>query len=168
MPPATGLAGDVQLTVNGEQQQGLLEPQTLLLDYLRDHLELTGARRGCESGYCGACTVLLDGQPVHSCSVLAMASRGAQVQTIEGADATVRLLQEAFVAHGAIQCGYCTPGIILTAKALLAENSRPSEGEVRVAISGNLCRCTGYVKIVEAIQAVAAQIAGSATRAVAR
>jgi len=168
MPRATGLAQAVQLTVNGKPQQGVIEPETLLLDYLRDHLELTGARRGCESGYCGACTVLLDGQPVHSCSVLAVTSRGSEVQTIEGTDATVRLLQEAFVARGAIQCGYCTPGIILTAKALLAENPRPSDVEVRVAISGNICRCTGYVKIVEAIQAVAAQMTGSGTRAVTR
>jgi carbon-monoxide dehydrogenase small subunit len=154
-----GSARKVRLTINGESVERSIEPRTLLLDFLRDDLGLTGARRGCESGYCGACTVLLDAQVVHSCSLLAVTCANREVQTIEGLAGPAELdrLQEAFIAAGAIQCGYCTPGMILAAKALLAENARPSEADIRAALAGNLCRCTGYVKIIAAIQAVAAR-----------
>jgi len=147
----------IQLRVNGEVYPLDVEPHWLLLDVLRDGLGLTGARRGCETGFCGACTVLLDGRPVHSCSVLAVRAQGKEITTIEGLARNGQLhpLQESFIQHGAIQCGYCTPGMILAAKALLDENPHPTEAEVRAAISGNLCRCTGYVKIVQAILAVA-------------
>ncbi|MDO8689893.1 MAG: (2Fe-2S)-binding protein, partial [Dehalococcoidia bacterium] len=124
--------------------------------------ELTGCRRGCDSGYCGCCTVLLNGKTVHSCSVLAVAADGAQVLTIEGLarDGRLHPVQAAFIEHGAIQCGFCTPGMILSAVALLAENPRPSEADVRAYLSGNLCRCTGYVRIVQAVLAAAATIRG--------
>lgn len=139
-----------------------VDPGVMLLDLLRDHVELTGCRRGCDSGYCGCCTVLLNGKTVHSCSVLAVAADGAQVQTVEGLarDGRLHPVQEAFIEHGAIQCGFCTPGMILSAVALLAENPRPNEADVRAYLSGNLCRCTGYVRIVQAVLAAAATMRG--------
>ncbi len=152
----------VRLTINGEQQEFAVEPGGVLLDLLRDQVELTGCRRGCDSGYCGACTVLLNGKTVHSCSVLAVAADGGEVLTVEGLarDGQLHPVQEAFIEHGAIQCGYCTPGMILSSVALLGENPRPSEADVRSYLSGNLCRCTGYVRIVRAVLAAAAAMRG--------
>lgn len=147
----------IELKVNGELFKLEVEPRRLLLEALHDDLGLTGARRGCDDGFCGACTVILDGKAVHSCSVLAVAARGKEVITVEGLarNGQYHPLQAAFVEHGALQCGYCTPGMLLTAKALLDKNPQPTELEVRTAISGNLCRCTGYKQIVQAILSVA-------------
>jgi len=143
----------IRLRVNGEEVEGWVEPKRTLLDFIRDDLNLTGTKKGCDLGNCGACTVLVDGRPINSCLMLAVEAEGSEVLTIEGLAEGTKLdpIQEAFIHHGAIQCGYCTPGMILSAKALLDENPRPTEREVRIAISGNLCRCTGYKKIVEAI-----------------
>jgi carbon-monoxide dehydrogenase small subunit len=148
----------VTLTVNGQSEKLTLAPHRTLLDVLREDLGLTGAKRGCEAGECGACTVILNGRPVNSCLVLAVELDGAEVLTIEGLGGPEALdpLQQAFVDNFALQCGYCTPGMILMGKALLAQNPRPSEYEVKEFISGNLCRCTGYENIVKAIMAVAA------------
>ncbi len=148
----------ITLTVNGRPEKLTLAPHRTLLDVLREDLGLTGAKRGCEAGECGACTVILSGRPVNSCLVLAVELDGAEVLTIEGLGGPAGLdpLQRAFVDNFALQCGYCTPGMILMGKALLAQNPRPSEDEVKEFISGNLCRCTGYENIVKAIMAVAA------------
>lgn len=145
----------IQITVNGEIKQAAVETNTTLTQFLREDLELTGTKHGCGLGDCGACTVLLDGKPVNSCLVLAVQAAGREVLTIEGLAENGKLhpIQQAFVDHGAIQCGFCTPGMILSAKALLDANPKPTEQEIRTAISGNLCRCTGYQKIVEAITA---------------
>ncbi len=147
----------VTLTVNGRDHDLLIEPHRTLLDVLRVELDLTGAKHGCGVGECGSCTVLVDGRPVNSCLVLAVACVGKEITTIEGlaAGGDLSALQKSFIEHGAIQCGFCTPGMILTSTALLAANPSPTEAEVREAISGNLCRCTGYQKIVEAVLAVA-------------
>ncbi len=147
----------IQLTVNGESVEAAVEPNETLLQFLREDLGLTGTKHGCGLGDCGACTVILDGKPVNACLVLAVQARGREVLTIEGLAENGKLhpLQQAFVDKGAIQCGFCTPGMILSAKALLDEKPEPSEPEIRTAISGNLCRCTGYQKIVEAIQEAA-------------
>jgi carbon-monoxide dehydrogenase small subunit len=141
------------LTVNGQDRELFIEPHRTLLDVLRVDLDLIGAKHGCGVGECGSCTVLIDGRPVNSCLILAAACVGKQITTIEGlaADGELTPLQKSFIDHGAIQCGFCTPGMILTSTALLAENPKPTEAEVRQAISGNLCRCTGYQKIVEAV-----------------
>jgi aerobic carbon-monoxide dehydrogenase small subunit len=148
----------IKITVNGHEYELGVKPNLTLLDLLRKRLGLTGTKRGCDEGDCGACTVLLDGEPVSSCLVLAVQASGKEVTTIEGVEkqdnGELHPLQKAFVENGAIQCGFCTPGMILSAKALLERNSHPSEKEIRIAISGNLCRCTGYQKIVEAIEAV--------------
>jgi carbon-monoxide dehydrogenase small subunit len=146
----------VTLQINGESYELFIEPKKTLLEVLREDLGFTGAKEVCDLGNCGACTVLLDNRPVLSCLTLAVSCRGQEITTIEGLKKGERLhpLQTSFVEHGAIQCGMCTPGMILSAKALLDENPHPTEFEVRKAISGNLCRCTGYVKIVEAILAV--------------
>ena len=147
----------IQLSVNGESFDVLIEPRRTLLEVLRESIGFTGTKRGCDTGDCGACTVLLDGVPVLSCLMLAIEAQGKQITTIEGLaeDGKLHPLQESFVQHGAIQCGFCTPGMILSAKALLDENPKPSDAEIRHAIAGNLCRCTGYVKIVDAVRAVA-------------
>ncbi len=147
----------VRLWVNGKQIEVAVESSALLLDVLRESLGLTGARRGCESSYCGACTVLIDGLAAHSCAVLAELVGERRITTIEGLVQNGRLdsLQESFVAHNGFQCGYCTPGMILAAKALLAESPSPTEAEVRRSLDGNLCRCTGYQKIIESILAAA-------------
>jgi carbon-monoxide dehydrogenase small subunit len=147
----------VQMTVNGESVEGAAEPNTTLLQFLREDLGLTGAKHGCGQGDCGACTVIMDGKPVNSCLVLALQAHGREILTIEGLAGNGRLhpIQDAFVEKGAVQCGFCSPGMILSAKALLDENPKPTETEIRTAISGNLCRCTGYQKIVEAIGAAA-------------
>lgn len=150
----------IQLRVNGQARALEIEPWRLLLDVLRDDLGLMGAKRGCDEGYCGCCTVLLDGKSVHACCVLAIRAAGHEITTIEGLAVAEKLdpLQEAFVARGATQCGYCTPGMILSAKALLVKNPHPTENEVKIALSGNLCRCTGYTKIVEAVMSVASGV----------
>lgn len=148
----------VHLKVNGLAYETEVEPRRTLLELIREDLELLGTKEGCGLGECGTCTVLLDGRPIKSCITLAVQASGREVTTIEGVekeDGTLHPLQQAFIDHGAIQCGFCTPGMILSAKALLDENPRPTELEVRQAIAGNLCRCTGYQKIVEAIQSLA-------------
>jgi len=152
----------IQLTVNGRLVEAAVEPNRTLLQFLREDLELTGSKHGCGLGDCGACTVILDGKPVNSCLVLAVQANGREVLTIEGLAENGKLhpIQQAFVDKGAIQCGFCTPGMILSAKALLDANPRPTEQEIRLAISGNLCRCTGYQKIVEAIGEAAKTIQG--------
>jgi len=147
----------LKLHVNGEDFEILTEINKTLLEVLREDLGFTGTKRGCDLGACGACTVLIDGKPQLSCLTLATTVQGKKILTIEGLAREGKLhpLQNAFVEKGAIQCGFCTPGMILTAKAFLDENPHPSEGEVKEAVSGNICRCTGYVKIVEAITSVA-------------
>jgi len=146
----------IRLKVNGEPYELLVEPRKTLLDVIREDLCLTGTKKGCDTGDCGACTILINGMPVNSCLVLAVDAQDKDITTIEGIaqDGQLHPLQEAFINHGAIQCGFCTPGMILSAKALLDKNPRPTELEVRKAIAGNLCRCTGYDKIVRAILAV--------------
>ena len=148
----------LRLQVNGHIHEVASETNRTLLAILREDLRLTGAKEGCGLGECGSCTILLDGKPVNACLVLGVQAEGSRIETIEGLAEGNRLhpLQEAFVGKGAIQCGFCTPGMILTAKALLEENGDPTEEEVRKAISGNLCRCTGYEKIVEAVLEAAA------------
>ena len=145
----------ITLTVNGESYEALVKPNSTLLDVLRDQLELTGSKRGCDAGDCGSCTVIMDGRPVNACLVLALKAEGREITTIEGLAEGTQLhpIQEAFVEYGAIQCGFCTPGMVLSAKALLDRNPKPTEEEIKSGIAGNLCRCTGYIKIVEAIQA---------------
>jgi carbon-monoxide dehydrogenase small subunit len=146
----------IRLTVNGEGYDFSVEPKKTLLDLLREDLELTGTKKGCDNGECGACTVLLNSHPVNACLVLAVEADGQDVLTIEGLADGTRLhpLQEAFIHHGAVQCGYCSPGMVLTAKALLDENPRPTEMEVKKAIAGNLCRCGTYNKVVKAVLSV--------------
>jgi carbon-monoxide dehydrogenase small subunit len=145
------------LTVNDEQRELLIEPRQTLLDVLRNDLELRGAHRGCDSGDCGACTVLLDGKPITSCMILAADCDGMAVTTVEGITPAGGLhpVQKALVEEGGIQCGYCTPGMVMAAIALLNDNPRPTEFEVREGLAGNLCRCTGYKKIVEAVLSIA-------------
>jgi carbon-monoxide dehydrogenase small subunit len=152
----------VTLWVNDEQRQALVAPSQTLTHMLRDDLGLTGTKHGCGVGDCGCCTVLLDGYPVNSCLVLAVQAQGRRVSTIEGLAPEGKLhpLQEAFVDKGAIQCGFCSPGMILSAAALLAANPAPSDQEIRHGLSGNLCRCTGYQKIVEAVQQAASKMGG--------
>ena len=148
-------------TVNGEPVEVLVQPYATLLDALREDLELTGPKEGCGTGDCGACTVHVDGRVVASCLMLAMQARGRQVRTIEGLAAgdTLHPLQDAFVRHGVPQCGFCIPGVLMAAAALLAENPRPSEEEIRYGIAGNLCRCTGYTRMVTAISEAAGALA---------
>ena len=148
---------EIELIVNGDIYQVTVKPSETLLEVLRNKLGLTGTKRGCDVGDCGTCTVLIDGESVLSCLVLAVEARGKEITTIEGLAEGENLhpLQKAFMEHGAIQCGFCSPGMILAAKAFLDENPHPTEEEIKEAISGNLCRCTGYTKIIEAIKAVA-------------
>jgi carbon-monoxide dehydrogenase small subunit len=145
------------MTLNGQEVTLEIEPSDLLAYVLRDRLGLTGTKIGCDEGECGACTVILDGQAVDSCLVPAMKADGCEVVTVEGLAKGGELdpLQQAFIDQGAVQCGYCTPGLLMSARALLDENPHPSEQEVKDAIAGNLCRCTGYLKIVEAIKEAA-------------
>jgi carbon-monoxide dehydrogenase small subunit len=147
----------IRLIVNEQEYELLVGPNETLLDVLRDGLGLTGTKKGCDSGECGACTVLLEGIPILSCMTLACEVEGKKIQTIEGIakDGELHPVQEAFVECGAIQCGFCTPGMVLSAMALLKSNPTPSTDEIKKAISGNLCRCTGYIKIIEAIHRVA-------------
>jgi carbon-monoxide dehydrogenase small subunit len=148
----------IKLRVNGQEREIIVEPRQTLLDALRYDLGLTGTKEGCGDGNCGSCTVLLDGKAINSCLVFAIEVDGQEITTIEGLFQAGKLhpLQQAFIDEGAVQCGFCTPGMILTAKALLDSNPNPTEVEVRQAIAGNLCRCTGYDKIVRAILKVAA------------
>lgn len=145
------------MTVNGQKVAVNVEADELLVDVLRDKLGLTGTKIGCNEGECGACTVILDGEAALSCLLPALRAQGRTITTIEGLSDgdTLHPIQQAFVDHGAIQCGYCTPGLILSAKALLDRNPHPSREQIKEAIAGNLCRCTGYVKIIEAIEAAA-------------
>ena len=147
----------IELKINGQVHELAVDTNITLLEVLREDLGLTGTKKACDLGECGACTVLLDGKPVHSCLTLAIKAQGSEIQTIEGLAEGENLhpLQQSFVDHGAIQCGYCTPGMIMTSKSLLDGNPSPTDHEIKKAISGNLCRCTGYVKIVEAVKAVA-------------
>lgn len=146
----------IKLKVNDREYEIVVEPNMTLTDLIRYELGLTGTKKGCETGDCGACTVIMDGLPVNSCLVLAVQANGRRIETIEGleTEAGLHAVQDAFVEHGAIQCGFCSPGMILSAKHLLDKNPSPDEGEIRAAISGNLCRCTGYQKIVDAIKSV--------------
>lgn len=147
----------ISLTVNGETREVAIEPRQALLQVLREELHLTGTKEGCSEGECGACTVILDGQTVDSCLIFGLEADSREIITIEGLANGDQLhpVQQAFADYGAVQCGFCTPGMILAAKALLESNPHPTEADIRRGISGNLCRCTGYVKIVEAIQAAA-------------
>lgn len=148
---------ELQLKINGESFRVEVLPSALLLDVLRDELGLTGTKRGCETGYCGCCTVIVAGKAIHSCSMLAYRAKEHEIVTIEGLEKDGKLhpLQRSFMEHGASQCGYCSPGMILSGKALLDSNPKPSEAEIRRALSGNLCRCTGYLPIIEAVLSVA-------------
>ena len=152
----------IRLTVNGRAYDISAPPNETLLDFLRDRLGLAGTKNGCDTGNCGACTVLVDGKAVNSCLVLAVEMDGARITTIEGIGSPDRLhpLQQAFIDHGVIQCGYCAPGMIIAAKALLDENAEPTEEEIRSAIAGNLCRCTGYLAIMKAIASAAETLRG--------
>jgi len=152
----------INLKINGEPYEVSIKPNTTLLDFLRDKIGLTGTKKGCDTGQCGACTVLLDGKPINSCLVLAADANGKEILTVEGLnrDGQLHPLQETFIQEGAVQCGYCTSGMLLSAKALLDENPAPKEEEVKKAISGNLCRCTGYVRIVKAVLVAARKMGG--------
>jgi carbon-monoxide dehydrogenase small subunit len=150
----------ISVTVNGTAHETEVESRLLLVHFIREELRLTGTHIGCDTSHCGVCTVLLDGQPVKSCTVLAVQADGCQVSTVEGLESGGKLhpIQEAFTEKHALQCGYCTPGMLMTCSALLERNPKPSEQEIRQAISGNLCRCTGYLNIVKAVQYAAEKI----------
>ncbi|WP_299078741.1 (2Fe-2S)-binding protein [uncultured Ruegeria sp.] len=150
----------VSMTVNGKSVSGDVEGRTLLSSFLRDHLSLTGTHVGCDTAQCGACVVHVDGEAVKSCNMLALEADGADVGTIEGqanADGSLNVIQQAFQDHHGLQCGFCTPGMVMSAAALLKDNPRPTEAEVRKYLEGNLCRCTGYHNIVKAIMAASGQ-----------
>ena len=148
----------IQITINGRNRAAEVEPRTLLVDFLRDELELTGTHIGCDTSFCGACTVLLRGACVKSCTIFAVQADGAELITVEGLekDGKLHRMQQAFAEHHGLQCGYCTPGMMLSACQLLTKTPRPSEAEIRKAIAGNTCRCTGYQNIIKAISAAAA------------
>jgi carbon-monoxide dehydrogenase small subunit len=153
----------VSMKMNGAEVEGLVEPRTLLVHFIRENLALTGTHIGCETTHCGACTVDMNGMSVKSCTIFAVQAQGAEIMTIEGvasADGTLSALQEGFRMMHGLQCGFCTPGMVLRAQRLLMENPSPSEAEIRFGISGNFCRCTGYQNIVRAIQYAAAKING--------
>jgi glyceraldehyde dehydrogenase small subunit len=147
---------ELRLVVNGQPYELYVNPKTLLVEVLRDHLGLTGTKRGCSSSTCGACTVLLNGASVKSCSILALQADGGEVFTVEGlaSGAELHPLQEAFLDHGAFQCGFCTAGMLMSAKALLDENPEPTKEQIKEGIDGNICRCTGYNSIIRAVSAV--------------
>jgi carbon-monoxide dehydrogenase small subunit len=148
---------EINVTVNGQRYERDVEPRKLLIHFLRDDLDLTGSHIGCDTGNCGACSIMVDGVLVKSCMMLAVQVDGASVETVEGLaqDGELNALQQAFSDHHALQCGYCTPGMLMSATALLRENGSPSDDEIRRSIQGNICRCTGYVNIVEAIKSAA-------------
>ncbi len=149
----------VEITVNGRERSFDVPPNTLLLNLLRERLDLTGSKYGCGIGECGACTVLLDGEPVLGCMTLAVDCDGRTVETVEGLDGGgLHPIQDAYLEEGAVQCGFCTPGFVMTTKALLRENPDPSEAEIREYLKGNVCRCTGYVNIVKAVQSAAGKM----------
>ena len=152
----------ITVTVNGVRHSSEVEPRLLLVHYLRDVLELTGTHVGCETGLCGACTIHLDGQAVKSCTMLAVQADGAQITTVEGLaqNGNLHPIQEGFMEKHGLQCGYCTPGMMMTSVALLKDNPSPTEEDIRWGISGNLCRCTGYVNIVKAVQYAASKMKG--------
>ena len=152
----------ITLTVNGDVYEIMVKPNASLLDVLRNELDLTGTKRGCDSGDCGACTVIMDGKAVDACLVLAMKADGCNIVTIEGLAHGNKLdpIQEAFLEKGAVQCGFCTPGMALATKALLDNNPNPTKEEIKAGIAGNLCRCTGYTKIIEAIQTASQKMSG--------
>ena len=155
----------IRVTVNGTERTAEVEARLLLVHLIRENFRLTGTHIGCDTSHCGACTVLLDGTPVKSCTLLAVQADGAAIDTVEGlegADGSLSPVQAGFREEHGLQCGFCTPGMMLTATALLARNPSPSEGEIREAISGNLCRCTGYVNIIKAIEHAAAAMRGDA------
>jgi carbon-monoxide dehydrogenase small subunit len=154
----------VQLSINGEKHEAEVEPRLLLVHLLRENLRLTGTHIGCDTSHCGACTVLMDGRPVKSCTIFAVQANGRQLMTVEGLEQDGKLhpLQDSFMSQHGLQCGYCTPGMLMTGYAFLQKNPTPTEDDIRAAISGNLCRCTGYVNIVKAVQHAAATIAGGA------
>jgi carbon-monoxide dehydrogenase small subunit len=154
---------EIEIIVNGRKKRFNVEPNVLLLNLLRDEMHLTGTKYGCGIGECGACTVHLDGDPVLSCLTLAVDANGKRVDSIEGLSELGRLdpIQEAFLEDGAVQCGFCTPGFIMTTKALLKENPKPTEDEIREYLKGNLCRCTGYVNIVKAVQSASNKLKSS-------
>ncbi len=154
----------IELHINGLAHDVMVSPEDLLIDVLREKLDLTGTKKGCGQGDCGTCTVLIDGHRALACLTLAMTCQGRKILTIEGLEdhGTLHPIQQAFVDKGAVQCGFCTPGMVMSAKALLDENPSPSEHEIRHGISGNLCRCTGYVKIVDAVHEAAKVLAASA------
>jgi carbon-monoxide dehydrogenase small subunit len=155
---------NVTITVNGQPHAADIEPRLLLVHYIREILGLTGTHIGCDTAHCGACTVRLDGTPVKSCNVFAVQANGRQVSTVEGLEQNGQLhaVQEGFMQEHGLQCGYCTPGMLMTSAAFLEQNGKPTEDEIRWAISGNLCRCTGYVNIVKAVQYAAAKLQGGA------
>lgn len=157
----------VSLTVNGDPFTKVVKANTLLVDLLRNELDLTGTKKGCDLGSCGSCTILMDGKAVDSCLILALEADGSEITTVEGVADHGELdrLQRSFLDNAAVQCGYCSPGMILSAKALLTRNPHPTEHEIREAIAGNLCRCTGYVNIVKAIQSVGDGTAGAGSAA---
>ncbi|AUD00256.1 MULTISPECIES: (2Fe-2S)-binding protein [Nitrobacteraceae] len=153
----------IELTINGQPVEALVEPRTLLIHFIREQQNLTGAHIGCDTSHCGACTVDLDGMSVKSCTTFAIQANGSSITTVEGmaaADGTLSALQEGFRMMHGLQCGYCTPGMIMRSHRLLQENPNPTEEEIRFGIAGNLCRCTGYQNIVKAIQYAAAKING--------
>ncbi|HEY3061396.1 MAG TPA: (2Fe-2S)-binding protein [Chloroflexota bacterium] len=160
--PEPVLRSAITVSINGQSHTAEVEARLLLVHFLRENLNLTGTHVGCDTSNCGACTVIVDGQAVKSCTILAVQTNGAHIQTIEGAEQNNQLhpLQEGFLMEHGLQCGFCTPGMIMTATALLASNPSPSEADIRRGISGNLCRCTGYVNIVKAIQYGAAKLRG--------
>ena len=153
----------ISVSVNGTAREAEVESRLLLVHFIRENLRLTGTHIGCETSHCGVCTVLLDGQPVKSCTLLAVQADGCSVATVEGLEQNGKLhpVQEAFTEKHALQCGYCTPGMLMTCSALLERNQQPSEREIREAISGNLCRCTGYLNIVKAVQHAAEKMRAS-------
>ena len=150
----------VQLTINGEKHQAEVEPRLLLVHLIRDVLRLTGTHIGCDTTHCGACTVLLDGRPIKSCTMFAVQAHGREIMTVEGLEqnGTLHPVQEGFMQEHGLQCGYCTPGMLMTSYAFLKKTPNPTEAEIRWAISGNLCRCTGYVNIVKSIEYAAAKL----------
>ena len=152
----------VKLSINGEKHEADVEPRLLLVHMIREVLRLTGTHIGCDTTHCGACTILMDGRPVKSCTIFAVQAQGKQLMTVEGLEQDGKLhpLQEGFMAEHGLQCGYCTPGMLMTSHAFLKKHPSPSEDDIRWAISGNLCRCTGYVNIVKSVQYAAAKIRG--------
>jgi carbon-monoxide dehydrogenase small subunit len=152
----------LRVTVNGQKVNVAVSPSETLAEFLRTRLGLVGTKEGCDTGDCGACTVILNGKAVNSCLVLAVETEGGHVTTIEGlsSDGELHPLQQAFIDNGSVQCGFCTPGMIMGAKALLDENPNPSQEEIRLGLAGNLCRCTGYVSVIQAVAAAAKQLRG--------